>query len=205
MAVSKEKVRLNSKVLRLTELSVLLALILIMGFTPIGYIKLGVIEMTIITVPVIIGAVVIDPAAGALLGFAFGMTSFLQCVFGMSAFGVAMLEVNPFFAFLVCVPTRTLMGWLTGLFFKAIKQNNIGGYAVTGLVGSLLNTLFFMSVLLICFWNTEFLQSIAAVLGTTGVLAFLIASVGINGIVEAISCTILAAVICAALNRWFDS
>lgn len=205
MAVKKEKVRINNKVLRLTELGILLAFIIIMGFTPIGYIKIGIVEMTIITVPVIIGAIVIDPAAGALLGFAFGMTSFLQCVFGMSAFGVALLEINPLYTFLMCVPTRTLMGWLTGLFFKAIKQDNALGYGITGLVGSLLNTFFFMSVLLICFWNTEFIQGIADALGSTGILAFLVGFVGLNGLIEAISCTILASVICVALKRWFKS
>lgn len=205
MAIKKEKVRIDSRILRLTELGVLLALIIIMGFTPVGYIKIGIIEMTLITVPVIIGAMVIDPAAGAILGFAFGMTSFLQCVFGLSQFGVALLEINPVFCFIVCVVTRTLMGWLTGLFFKVIKQNNMVGYGATGLVGSLLNTLLFMSALLILFWNTEFIQGIAGTLGTTGVLAFVIAFVGLNGLIEAISCTILAATVCAALNRWFKS
>ena len=206
MALNKGKVRVDDKVLRLTELGVLLAVIIIMAFVPmIGYIKLGVIEITLITVPVIIGAMVLGPAAGAILGFAFGITSFLQCVFGMSAFGVALLEINPFFCFLVCVPTRLLMGWLTGLFFKAIKQENIIGYAATGLVGSLLNTLFFMSALIALYWNTEYLQGIAGALGTTGVFAFIVAIVGINGVVEAVCCTILSAVICKALNVWFKS
>ncbi len=199
----KEKV--DKKILRITELGVLLAIIIIMGFTPIGYIKFGVVEITLITVPVIIGAMVVEPAAGALLGFAFGMTSFLQCVFGMSAFGVMILEINPFLAFLVTVPTRTLMGWLTGLFYKAIKRTDIVGFAVTGLVGSLLNTAFFMTTLLACFWQTDYIQNIAHSLGTTNVFAFVAAFVGINGIVEAVCCTILAAVISKALYKWFQS
>ena len=203
MAVKKEKVRIDNKILRLTELGVLLALILLMGFTPIGYIRLGFIEMTIITVPVIVGAIVIDSAAGALLGFVFGMTSFLQCVFGMSAFGVALLEISPLYAFLVCVPTRTLMGWLTGLFFKAIKQNNVAGFGITGLVGSLLNTLFFMSAFVGLYWKTPRRQGMEA--SSKGVFGFIIAVVGINGLIEAVACTILAAAICTALTRWFDS
>ncbi|MCR4747432.1 MAG: ECF transporter S component [Clostridiales bacterium] len=206
MAAKKGKVRVDDKILRLTELGVLLAIIIIMAFVPmIGYIKLGVVEITLITVPVIIGAMVLGPASGALLGFAFGLTSFLQCVFGLSAFGVALLEINPIFAFLVTVPTRTLMGWLTGLFFKAIKQENIVGYSLTGLVGSLLNTLFFMTTLIALYWNTEFMQGLVSSLGATGVFSFVVALVGINGLVEAICCTILSAVICKALNVWFKS
>ncbi|MBQ0013831.1 MAG: ECF transporter S component [Oscillospiraceae bacterium] len=198
----KEKV--DKKILRITELGVLLAIIIIMGFTPIGYIKFGVVEITLITVPVIIGAMVVEPAAGALLGFAFGMTSFIQC-FGISPFGSAMLEINPFLAFLVTVPTRTLMGWLTGLFYKAINRHDAIGFAVTGLVGSLLNTLFFMTMLLACFWQIDYIQNIVASLGTTNVFAVAVAFVGINGLIEAICCTILATVISKALYKWFES
>ncbi|MDO5448172.1 MAG: ECF transporter S component [Clostridia bacterium] len=198
------KEKIDRKILRLTELGVLLAIIIIMAFTPVGYIKAGVVEITIITVPVIIGAMVVEPAAGALLGFAFGMTSFVQC-FGMSAFGSAMLEINAFYAFLVTVPTRTLMGWLTGLFYKAINRHDAVGFAATGLVGSLLNTVFFMTALLACFWQTDYIQNFAATFGTTNVFAFVAAFVGINGVVEAVCCTILATVISKALYKWFES
>ena len=61
-------------------------------------------------VPVIVGAIVMGPAAGALLGGVFGLISFWEC-FGKSAFGVVLMGINPFLTFLVCVPTRILAGW----------------------------------------------------------------------------------------------
>lgn len=195
-----KKEKIDNKVLRLTELSVLLAIILIMGFTPIGYLKFGIVEITLITVPVIIGAVHMGEKAGTLLGLAFGLTSFLQAVFGLSAFGVAMMEISPLFCFLVCVPTRTLMGFLTGVIFKALKRDNTISYAISGLSGSILNTLFFMTTLILCFWNTEYIQGIAKALGTTNILAFVVAFVGVNGLIEAVCCTFLGAVLCKALN-----
>lgn len=146
-----KKEKIDRKVLWLTELSVLLAIIIVMGFTPIGYLKFGIVEITLITVPVIIGAVHMGEKAGALLGLAFGLTSFLQAVFGMSAFGVVLMEISPLFCFLTCVPTRMLMGFLTGVIFKALKRDNTVAYAVAGLSGSLLNTLLFMTTLLLCF------------------------------------------------------
>ena len=85
-----------------------------MAFTPIGYIKTAGLEITLIVVPVAVGAVTLGPTAGAILGGVFGITSFIQC-FGMSQFGALLLGINPFLTFLVCVPTRILMGWLTGL------------------------------------------------------------------------------------------
>ena len=48
----------TAKTLRLTQLSVLVALLLVFGFTNIGYIKIGVIEITLNVIPVAIGAIV---------------------------------------------------------------------------------------------------------------------------------------------------
>ncbi len=70
----------------LVEMALLVAIILLMAFTPIGYIKTAGLEITLIVIPVAVGAVTLGPAAGAILGGVFGITSFIQC-FGMSAFG----------------------------------------------------------------------------------------------------------------------
>ena len=101
----------------LVEMALLVAIILLMAFTPIGYIKTAGLEITLIVVPVAVGAVTLGPTAGAILGGVFGITSFIQC-FGMSQFGALLLGINPFLTFLVCVPTRILMGWLTGLIYQ---------------------------------------------------------------------------------------
>ena len=72
-----------------------------------------------------------------------------------------MVAMNPFFTFLVCIPTRTLMGWLSGVIFKAlwkIDKTKTVTYFVTGLPGAFMNTLFFMSTLMICFGHTEYLE-----------------------------------------------
>ena len=52
----------------LVEMALLVAIILIMAFTPLGYIKTAGIEITLIVVPVAVGAVTLGPAAGAILG-----------------------------------------------------------------------------------------------------------------------------------------
>ena len=68
----------------LVEMALLVAIILLMAFTPIGYIKTAGLEITLIVIPVAVGAVTLGPAAGAILGGVFGITSFIQC-FGMCA------------------------------------------------------------------------------------------------------------------------
>ena len=160
-------------------------------------------EITLIVVPVAVGAVTLGPAAGAILGGVFGVTSFIQC-FGMSPFGAALLGINGFLTFLVCVPTRILMGWLTGLIYKGLRKTKLpSGASVTisNLCCPLLNTTFFMGMLVIGFYNTEYIQSFVSALGAKNALLFILAFVGVNGLVEAIVCFVVGTAISAALKK----
>ena len=81
----------------LVQLAVLTALLLLLEITGLGYIKTPVLEFTVMQVPVILGAIILGPGAGALLGGVFGLTSFWEC-FGKSAFGMqasAVASTNP--------------------------------------------------------------------------------------------------------------
>lgn len=188
------------KTKNLTQISILVAVILLMAFTPLGYLKTLGLEITFITIPVIIGAIVIGPKAGALLGCIFGLTSFVQC-FGMSAFGATLLAINPFYTFITCVVTRTLMGCLTGVIFKALKGNkkNFAPYGVSSLCGALLNTLFFMSAIILLFGNSEYILGLR---GNMSIIKFVIAFIGINGLIEAIACFVIAAAISKAVVKF---
>ena len=66
----------------LTQLALLTALMLVMANTFLGYIRVGLLTMSLMTVPLAIGAMLCGPAAGAWLGFVFGMTSFFNAVNG---------------------------------------------------------------------------------------------------------------------------
>ena len=102
-----------TKTQKMAQTAILIAIIFMMAFTPIGYFRTAGLEISLITIPVVIGAMLIGPGAGALLGGLFGLTSFYQC-FGMSPVGAMLLSIHPFYTFLVCVRTRLLMGRLTG-------------------------------------------------------------------------------------------
>ncbi len=182
----------------LVEMALLVAIILIMAFTPIGYIRTAGLEITLIVVPVAVGAVTLGPAAGAILGGVFGVTSFIQC-FGMSPFGAALLGINGFLTFLVCVPTRILMGWLTGLIYKGLRKTKLpSGVSVTisNLCCPLLNTTFFMGTLVTLFAGTMREQ-----FGMTKVIPFIAAFVGVNGVVEAIVCFVIGTAVSMALKK----
>ena len=182
----------------LVELALLVAIVLLMAFTPIGYIKTFGLEITLIVVPVAVGAVTLGPLAGAILGGVFGVTSFIQC-FGMSAFGAILLGVNPFFTFLVCVPTRILEGLLTGYIYKGLRKTKLNANVSVTLANvccPVLNTTFFMGTLVTLFAGTMREQ-----FGMTIVLPFIFAFVGVNGAVEAAVCFVIGAGVSIALKK----
>jgi len=194
MAKATEKTR------RLTQLALLVAIMLVLAFTPLGYLKLGpALEITFMTIPVAVGAILLGPASGAFLGGVFGLTSFIQC-FGMSQFGATLLGIDAVRTFLVCMVSRVLMGWLCGLIFKALHKldkTRFLSYAAASLSAAVLNTVFFMGLLMLLFGQTDFILNMR---GGMNLIAFLAAFVGINGLVEAIVAFALGTAISKAVS-----
>jgi len=181
----------------LVEMAVLIAIIIIMAFTPIGYIRTGALSITLIVIPVAVGAVVLGPGAGAILGTVFGITSFIQC-FGLEPFGTTLFSMKPFGTFIVCMVPRILMGWLSGLIYKGLSKGKATRKAATFvgcLATPLLNTLFFMIALIAIFY-----QYLVDTFAMKNVFAFVIAFVGINGLIEAIVCFVTGSAIAGALK-----
>lgn len=191
----------STKTMKMAQMAILIAIVLIMAFTPLGYLKTAGLEISLITIPVAIAAMVLGPKEGAVIGAVFGLTSFYQC-FGMSTFGATLLNINPFLTFLVCVPTRILEGYVAGLIFpwllKADKTKTIG-FFLGGLITAVCNTVLFVGVLLLCFWNTEYIQSLNA--AGANILLFGAIFVGVNGVVEWIATTAAGGVIAKALAK----
>lgn len=191
----------------LTTLSVLVAIEIIFAFTPLGYLKVGVIELTFMTLPVIVGAAALGPAAGAVLGAVFGITSFAQC-FGMSAFGAALLAINPAFTFIVCLVPRVLTGWLGGLVFKAVAKfdkTKLLSYLASSVATPLLNTVLFTGTLMLLFrTNGEFIAKMTEwAIPVDAIGAFVVAFVGMNGLIEAGVCAVVGTIITKALSKIF--
>ena len=200
-------------ILFLVQMAVLIAIMLVLETTGLGMLKIGPLEMTILQFPVIVGAIILGPAAGAGLGLVFGLISFWEC-FGKSAFGATLLGINPVFTFLVCVPTRTLMGYLCGLIYRALEQillrnkdntsqtRRMIPYIVSSLSGALLNTLLFMSTLLVLFGSTDYIAGFMDAAGTRNVILFTCWFVGFQGLVEALLCAFLGTVVSRTVNSF---
>ncbi|WP_243423641.1 ECF transporter S component [Anaerotignum lactatifermentans] len=203
-AVVQTKKSMKLTTAEMTTIGLMIAVLLVMSFTPLGYFHTLGLDISLMMIPVGIGAMIIGPKAGLLLGFVFGATSFYQALTGASAFSAMMMNINPFYTFLVCIPTRMLMGWLTGMIFlgvKKIDRTNTVCYFIGGFFAAFLNTVFFMGMLLLCFWNTDFIQEINATLGNLNPLLFVAAFVGVNGLLEMPSSCIVGGFISKALSK----
>ncbi|MEG1947101.1 MAG: ECF transporter S component [Lachnospiraceae bacterium] len=197
--------RKNRKVntVYLVQMALLIAIILIMAFTPIGYIRTLGVDITLIVVPVAVGAVVLGPMAGTVLGAVFGLTSFIQC-FGMSPFGAVLLGINPIYTFIVCFVTRTIVGGLTGLIYQGLfklKATRKLSVVITNLCCPLLNTVLVMGTLVLFFYQTSYIQGFADTLGVGNPVTFIVAFVGINGVIEATVCFVVGSAISHALKK----
>lgn len=188
---------------QMVELALLIAVVAILSYTPLGYIKTFGFEITTVVVPVAVGAVTLGPAAGAILGAAFGLMSFSRWLMGMSALGATLFNINPLATFVVCVVARTLMGWLTGILYRLFVKISFmkkAALMAANLCAPLLNTLLFMSSMVLFFYQTDYIQGLVASMGASNPLMFVILFVGLNGLVEALVCFIIGSAVSKALK-----
>jgi len=193
----ENQTRTRTRTLWMVQTAILAAIIILMAFTPLGYLKVGTISITFLTLPVVVGAVVVGPLCGAILGSVFGMTSFVQC-FGMDVFGTTLLGINPLLTFILCMVPRILMGLFVGLIFRALYKKDkmkIWSFAAASLSGAVINTVLFVGALLLFFGTSEYLRSFGkSVFTILGVL------ITFNAVIEAIVCMIVGTAITKVLS-----
>lgn len=182
-------------------LGLLMAIVVIFSMTPIGSIPIGPLVITMNVIPIGIAAAALGPWGGLIIGTFFGIFSFLQC-FGIgvpSPMGAILLDINPIFSFTLCVISRAVVGLLAGLIFKFMskKINFKVSCFITGFLTALLNTIFFMSTLVLLFGNTEYVQGL---MGGKNVLLFIVTFVGVNAVVEMCVCCFATGAVGSALH-----
>ena len=191
----------NTKTSNMTIMALMTAVLLIFACTPIGTIPIGPLSISLNMIPVAICAIAMGPVGGAVAGAIFGLLSFLQC-FGIgipSGMGIILVGINPFLAFIQRFVPRLLDGLLLGYIFQAVKKRNVyAACAVTGFFSAFLNTVFFMTALVLLFGNTEYVQGLIA---GRNIIVFICAFVGVNAVVEMVVATLITGAIGSALFR----
>ena len=109
---------MGNRVRTMTQLALLLALLLILSYTPLGYLPVGPLVLSLLSVPVAIGAMLLGPLGGAVLGGAFGLTSFFNMMRGSSPMGAALFAISPAATFVLCFVSRVAMGVCCALVYR---------------------------------------------------------------------------------------
>lgn len=186
---------------RMVLLAMLTGVLLVMSFTPLGYLNIGPLAISLNMIPVAIGAVALGPVAGAFLGAVFGLTSCLQCIGigGISTMGVQLFTINPVLTVVQRLVPRVLAGFLTGMIYKGLCRLKFKySFYVIGFCAALLNTLLFMSALVLLFYQTAYLQGLIA---GRNIFVFVVGFVGINALVEMFAATLVVGIVCLALKK----
>ncbi len=174
----------------LVELALFVAIILVMKLTGLSSIPVGPLNMTLTMVPIAIGAMLLGPLAGGVLGMIYGFTSLYDAVSGGSVMTGIFFQISPLNTIVLCVVMRVLVGVGTGWLFRLLHRldrTKTACYFLGGLAAPLLNTLLFMGYIVLVFYRTDFVQERVAALGASGPLMFVVLSVGVQGLVEAVT------------------
>ena len=168
-------------------------------------IQLPIIKATTVHIPVIIGACLLGPMAGAILGGVFGICSMISNTvaptllsFAFSPFLAADLA-GVFKAIWISVGCRIMIGVVSGWFFilmKKLKVNSWISLPLAGFIGSMTNTVLVMGSI---YFLLAQQYAEARNVGVTAVFGLVMGTVTASGIPEAIAAAILVGAIGKAL------
>lgn len=180
------------------SVALMAAIVIVLANTPLGMIQLPIIKATTVHIPVILGAILLGPGAGAILGAVFGICSLVSNTMAPTLLSFAF---SPFLsttgipgalkAIWISVGCRILIGvaagWLWVLFTK-IKLNQFIALPIVGFVGSMVNTVTVMGSIYFLFAQQ---YAEAKEVALTAVFGLVMGTVTASGIPEAIAAAIL--------------
>ena len=182
----------------MVSVALMAAIVIVLANTPLGMIQLPIIKATTVHIPVILGAILLGPGAGAILGAIFGICSLVSNTMAPTLLSFAF---SPFLsttgipgalkAIWISVGCRILIGvaagWLWVLFTK-IKLNQFIALPIVGFVGSMVNTVTVMGSIYFLFAQQ---YAEAKEVALTAVFGLVMGTVTASGLPEAIAAAIL--------------
>lgn len=190
----------------MATLAMLCGIQLAMGMTGIGFVPFPVIKATTMHIPVILGAILLGPKAGAILGSLFGLCSVWANTTAPSLLSFAF---SPFMtteglpgvvkSLWIAVGCRILFGltagWLWLIFKKFVKKDYIALPAVAA-ISAICHTFFVMgSIYLLLAQQYADAKNVAV----SAVFGLVMGTVTASGIPEAVIAAVLVTVIGKAL------
>lgn len=187
-------------------LAMLCGVLLVMGMTGIGFIPLPVIKATTMHIPVILGAILLGPKAGAILGGLFGLCSvwvntttpgLLSFAFSpfMSAEGLSGVLKSLWIAVGCRILFGMLSGWLWIIIKKIAKQDYLA-LPATAAISAVFHTFLVMgSIYFLLAQQYAEAKNVAV----SAVFGLVMGTITASGIPEAIIAAVMVTVIGKAL------
>lgn len=185
------------------------AIVIVLANTPLGMIQLPVIKATTVHIPVILGAVLLGPLAGGILGGVFGICSLISNTMAPTLLSFAF---SPFMsttglpgvlkALWISVGCRILIGVVSGWLWKLFEKvhlNQTIALPITGFVGAMVNTVTVMGSIYLLFAQ-QYAQ--AQNVGITAVWGLIMGTITASGIPEAIASAVLVLALGKVLLRF---
>ena len=185
------------------------AIVIVLANTPLGMIQLPVIKATTVHIPVILGAVLLGPLAGSILGGVFGICSLISNTMAPTLLSFAF---SPFMsttglpgvlkALWISVGCRILIGVVSGWLWKLFEKvhlNQTIALPITGFVGAMVNTVTVMGSIYLLFAQ-QYAQ--AQDVGITAVWGLIMGTITASGIPEAIASAVLVLALGKVLLRF---
>lgn len=188
-----------------TKIFVLLAFFVaievILATTPLGYVPIGAISATTLHIPVIIAGILLGKKYGAIVGFVFGLTSFIRATISPTVtsfifspfYSLGEIHGN-FFSILIAFGPRILLGYLSGLCYEKLPLNNNIKVMISAGLNTIIHTLLVMGGVYV-FFVEEYASALN--ISVNMVLAFIGTIIMTNGVAE----TIEAIVVCLAVYK----
>ncbi|MDR3766885.1 MAG: ECF transporter S component [Butyricicoccus sp.] len=190
----------------MAQLALMAAIVILLANTPLGLIQLPIIKATTVHIPVILGAILLGPMAGGILGAVFGICSLVSNTLAPTLLSFAF---SPFLsttglpgavkAVWISVGCRVLIGVVAGwlwILLGKIKVPSLVALPITGFVGAMVNTVTVMGSIYVLFAQQ---YAEAQNVALTAVFGLVMGTVTASGIPEAIAAAVLVAVIGKAL------
>ena len=193
----------------MVSVALMAAIVIVLANTPLGMIQLPVIKATTVHIPVILGAVLLGPLAGGILGGVFGICSLISNTMAPTLLSFAF---SPFMsttglpgvlkALWISVGCRILIGVVSGWLWKLFEKvhlNQTIALPITGFVGAMVNTVTVMGSIYL-FFAREYAQ--AQDVGITAVWGLIMGTITASGIPEAIASAVLVLALGKVLLRF---
>lgn len=182
----------------MVSVALMAAIVIVLANTPLGMIQLPIIKATTVHIPVIIGAILLGPSAGAILGAVFGICSLISNTMAPTLLSFAF---SPFMsttgipgvlkAIWISVGCRILIGVAAGwlwILLNKVKLNHLIALPIVGFAGSMVNTIAVMGSIYLLFAQQ---YADAREVGVSAVWGLIMGTVTASGIPEAIAAAVL--------------